>query len=81
MYVSFGFMPPKKNINFVPTPIASSIIGVGRNSDLGGGGATFFYQQKCDFLLLLVDINEDQDLQYCSTAMKFINPQRMRRGL
>ena len=41
---------------------------IGRCSDLGG--ATFFKQQKCDFLLLLVDTNEEH-LQYCNTAMKF----------
>ena len=45
------------------------IIGVGRCSDLGG--RHFFKQQKSDFLLPLVDTNEEH-LQYYNTAMKFI---------
>ena len=41
-------------------------MGVGRCSNLGG--RHFFKQQKCDFLILLVDTNEEQ---HCNTAMKF----------
>ena len=33
-------------------------------------GVTFIKQQKCDFLLLLVNTNEEQCLQYCNTAMR-----------
>ena len=36
-------------------------------------GSLFFKQQKCDFLLLLVDTHEEQHLQYCNTAVHYVN--------
>ena len=43
-YPAWDFMVPA----FIKLP--RPVIGVGRCSDLGGGGDIFFKQQKCDFL-------------------------------